>query len=149
MLEQTTPGVAGPPAPGSDSIALTAAHLVEKHRARSAAHAIGTPADVAFLWDLASGMALRCFTDAEKQLRNDVVVVLTLLARRHDNRPLFLGPTGVLADALAVASAPELVGPGERVLHGSNSTADLEFKELLWGLILQARSAAGGHWHVP
>lgn len=139
MLEQTTPGASGPPLPGSDTVALTAAHLLEKHRARSAAHAIGTPTDVAFLWALASGMALRCFTDADKQLRNDVVVVLTLIARRRDNRPLFLGRAGVLADALALVTAPELVGPGERVLYGTHSAVDLEFKELLWGLVLQVR----------
>ena len=137
MLEQTTPGASGPPAPGNDAVTLTAAHLLEKHRALSAAHVLGTAADVAFLWELASGMAMRCFTEADKQLRNDVVVVLTLIARRHDNRPLFLTPTGVLADVLSVVSAPELLGPHERLQYGTHSAVDFEFKALLWGLALQ------------
>jgi hypothetical protein len=144
MLEQTTPG-ASSKAPSGDAVAVTASHMLEKYRARSAAHALGTPEDISFLWQLASNAAHRGYTDIDKQLRNDLVVILTLLARRHGNRGLFLGQTGVLADALAIVTAPELVSPGVHLLYGTHAAVDLEFKELLWGFICQV---CQGDWNA-
>jgi hypothetical protein len=86
---------------------LTLDGLLHKHRYGNALRMLGTEFDVRVLGNLLeSCLVLRGCTQADREFRNDVVVVASLIATRPENKPFFAS-TGFLAVLLHIATAAE------------------------------------------
>lgn len=87
--------------------ALTLDALLHKHRHGNALRMLGTEFDVRVLANvLESCLVLQGCTQADREFRNDVVVVASLIASRQENKPFFAS-TGFLTILLHVATAAE------------------------------------------
>ncbi len=87
--------------------ALTLDALLHKHRYGNALRMLGTEFDVRVLANvLESCLVLPGCTQADREFRNDVVVVASLIASRPENKPFFAS-TGFLTVLLHVATAAE------------------------------------------
>lgn len=144
--------VAGDPA----HAALDLDALLDKHRASNTVRTLGTPQHVLGLGRLLEAAVAHGRTTADKEFRNDVLVVLSLVARKAENRPLF-ALTGVLHMILGFCTAPEMTkgqmpqGPGsvedpfaaQPVVdveipldrYVTSAPVDVEFKQLCWSLV--------------
>ncbi len=71
-------------------VALSLTALLDKHRAANAAFVLGVHDTVAILARLMDTIITNGYRAADKQVRNALLVVATLLARRQENRILFL-----------------------------------------------------------
>ena len=93
--------------PAGDS-ALSLKDLLDKHRHANAAYALGTHETVNTMTHLLESMLLRGYRQADKDVRNTLVVVATQLALRPENRILFLEAGCVACTTFVTRCAPDM-----------------------------------------
>ena len=118
------------------SIASTRLELLDKHRDANALHTLGNIETVGMLRSIIERMLVEGFKAQDKMLRNEVLMISTLLSKRQENKIFFL-ETGFLSLLTLYGSAAELElpTPGNRNLFATSSTSDLQMKELMWYLV--------------
>lgn len=121
-------------AQGEICISLSA--LLKKHRAANAAFLLGNEQSVVTITSIFERLLLFGFKKADKELRNEVLVVATLVAERKASVPLFVN-SGFLGLVLeyAVAAEMELPVDANPRNFATSDPVDLEFKQLAWSLI--------------
>jgi hypothetical protein len=132
-IDRSNAAASGPH--GSSALSLT--ELLDKHRDANAAKLLGNPGDIHVLCTLLRECILQGTTQADKEFRNDVLVVSSLVASKPENRPYFAA-TGFLQLLLDASTAAEQFAahtglPLEN--FASTRPVDLEFKLLAWALI--------------
>ena len=83
--------------------------LLDKHRNSNAAKMIGNPQDIYTLGTLLRDCIEQGITQEDKEFRNDILVVLTLIAAKPEIRPYFAS-SGVLQLVLHISTAAEIIG---------------------------------------
>lgn len=83
--------------------------LLDKHRNSNAAKMVGNPQDIYALGSLLRDCIEQGVTQEDKEFRNDLLVVLTLIAAKPEIRPFFAS-TGVLQLILYISTAAEMMG---------------------------------------
>jgi hypothetical protein len=141
-------------------VALSLPQLVRKHRASNAAHVLANDASVSILRGLFERIIAVGASDSEKALRNEIIIVATILARtpsppregsedeadegearaaQQGTTPAILSlvESGMLHEALLYGAAAELDAPtpAARRLFASHAEGDLQLKLLLWELV--------------
>ncbi|GBG34910.1 Hypothetical Protein FCC1311_111332 [Hondaea fermentalgiana] len=137
VLEHSTDRLAG-------SMAVTRMQLLDKFRHANALARLGNPSAVGMLCSLMERMLLEGHRTADKQLRNEVLIIAAQLASRDANLPLFKS-SGFLSLLLLYASAAEHELPTgcDPRHHATADPLDLEFKLLTWHTLRRlARDAA-------
>lgn len=117
-------------------VALSLAALLDKHRHANVLYQLGNQETVQALCGLFERILLHGFRKRDKALRNELVVMATLLSRRPANRVLFV-ETGFLGLALEYATAAEMELPVDANPRNfaTSDPEDLELKQLLWTMI--------------
>jgi hypothetical protein len=116
--------------------ALSLVELMDKHRMSNAVRILASPVDMLAVRTLLERAILFGSTQAEKELRNDVLSVATLIARKPENRPVFAS-TGLLDVLLCYATAAETDRETNAPLahYATPSLPDMELKQMAWLLI--------------
>ena len=119
-----------------DNIARSRAKLIEKRRSTNCLRVLGVPKSLNVLRRLLEQSLVSGFRAVDKELRNNVLVVASILARHKENHVHFI-TSGLLDLLLLYACAPEigLPAPAETHNYGTKSQFDFELKRLMWQLI--------------
>ena len=119
-----------------DNIATTRAKLIEKRRNTNCLKVLGVPKTLNVLRRLLEQSMVSGFRAVDKELRNNVLVVASILARRQENHMLFI-TSGLLDLLLLYSCAPEIGLPTPANINnfGTRSQHDFEVKRLMWQLI--------------
>ncbi len=135
--------------------AISLAELFDKHRSSNTVRQLGNTRDLATLGLLLESAVSRARTRADKEFRNDVLMIVSLLTRKQENRPL-MASAGILTLLLDFSTAPEIVsGPSPRgqssaldphhrgagVIvptdrYATCEPVDIEFKAMCWTMIV-------------
>lgn len=117
-------------------VSLSLKDLLDKRRHANAAHWLGNAETVAAFSVLLQRTLVAGNRKTDKQLRNTVLIVATLLAKRKENRILFLEGGFVDLVLLYAVAAEEGVTTDTNPRHyNSTEPEDLEFKLLLWSFV--------------
>ena len=104
-----------------DNIARSRAKLIEKRRSTNCLRVLGVPKSLNVLRRLLEQSLVSGFRAVDKELRNNVLVVASILARHKENHVHFI-TSGLLDLLLLYACAPEigLPAPAETHNYGQN-----------------------------
>jgi len=119
-----------------ETVAITRMQLLDKFRTGNALFRLGNVEAITMLSSLMERMLHEGYRLQDKQLRNEVLIISTLLATRQANGKIFL-ETGYLSLLLLYANATENQLPtGCNARHyATTHPLDLEFKLLLWQVL--------------
>ncbi len=119
-----------------DNVARSRAKLIEKRRSTNCLRVLGVSKSLNVLRRLLEQSLVSGFRAVDKELRNNVLVVASILARHKENHIHFI-TSGLLDLLLLYACAPEigLPAPAETHNYGTKSPFDFELKRLMWQLI--------------
>lgn len=110
--------------------------LIEKHRSTNCMRVLGVKKTFDVLRGVFEQTLVGGFRAKDKELRNNVLVVASILARHRPNHQFFIS-SGFLDSLLLYSTAPEigLPTPAETHNFGTSSEHDFELKRLMWQLI--------------
>ena len=125
---RTTP----PPGSGLRSSA-SRVRLLDRHRSANCQRMIGTGLVATSLCGLLERSIVTGFRARDKEFRNNVLVTISLLARRAQNHQKLVA-SGLLSSLLLYSCAQEVGLPSEADKHNfaTQSEQDFEFKRLIW-----------------
>lgn len=122
--------------------------LVRRRRSRSAVYACGSLHGLDAVTAALERSLLGGHKASDKELRNELLALLSLIARRARARPMFV-ESGALSLLLLYSTAPELGLPTDAPprAFATATDLDLEFKILAWRVVAQLCSAAENGAH--
>jgi len=120
----------------ASQVASTRMQLIDKFRHANALFCLGNAETIGMLRSLLERMLLEGYKASDKELRNEVLIISSLLARRQRNLAHFR-ETGFLSLLILYATAAENELPTgcEERHYATSDPLDLEMKYLLWYLI--------------
>jgi len=118
--------------------------LIKKCRQSNAMYRMSTPSNIATLCKHFRSLLQRGFRNKDKELRNEILILASLVARNkrgheHFNSTGFVKLMCIYATVAEVGTDPD--GDGEDVQHvdphnfATVSPADIELKRILWNLL--------------
>ena len=118
------------------NVSRSRSKLVEKHRSTNCMRVLGIKKTFDVLRGVFEQTLVGGFRAKDKELRNNVLVVASMLARHRQNHQFFIS-SGFLDSLLLYSTAPEigLPTPAEEHNYGTPSEHDFELKRLMWQLI--------------
>ncbi len=158
LLEVSEDSLQTRPAPSPHSrlrCLASRAQLLDRHRSANCQRMVGTALVANSLCSLLERSIVTGFRARDKDLRNNVLVTISLLARRAQNQRILVA-SGLLSSLLLYSCAQEVGLPSEADQHNfaTQSAQDFEFKRLIWQQIADICAnavhahAAGGQMHA-
>lgn len=117
-------------------VALSLTGLLDRRRHTSAQYQMGSQGAIAALCAAFERLLVWGMRESERSLRNQVLIVASLVARRPENRRWFI-ETGFFSLLLLYSTAAEMGLPtdADQRRFGTTDTDDHEMKTLMWSLI--------------
>eukprot|EP00505_MAST-04D_sp_SCG-Rhode-Island_P000780 Stramenopile-MAST_4_protein_780 len=118
------------------AVSRTRSKLIEKWRTTNCLRVMGVKKTFDVLRGLLEQTLVSGFRGKDKELRNNLLVVCSILARHRNNHQFFVS-SGLLDLLLLYSSAMEigLPTPSEPHNYATSSECDFELKRLMWQLI--------------
>lgn len=107
----------------------------------------GSEINVNALHDVLEQQLTRCFRSCDKESRNEVLVILALVAKMEENRR-HLARTRTLRNILTFATSTELGNSSVPIATQTTEASDLEMKILMWDIIVSCATEHFSHAQI-